>query len=55
MANENKTYTIDLESEEVTVTFDKLVLNTEKARILQDKCSFKSYDRLTMCEYYIIL
>lgn len=46
------TYTIDLDLEEVVVPFDKLVLDVEKARSLQNKVIFKSYDRLSMCKYW---
>lgn len=49
------TYTIDLGSEIVDVTFDNLVLSVEKARMLQCKVQSKSYDRLSVCMYYIFI
>lgn len=52
LSNGDTTYTIDLDSEEVIVSFDKLVLSVEYARMLQNKNVFKNYDRLSMCKYY---
>ncbi|XP_003246625.1 uncharacterized protein LOC100168759 isoform X2 [Acyrthosiphon pisum] len=46
--NGEKTYTVDLNSEEVVVPFEKLVLDTDKARNLQDKIVLKNYHRLSM-------
>jgi len=51
---EELTYTIDLDSEEVVVPFEKLVLDVEKARMLQDKNVIKNYHRLSMCKLYLI-
>lgn len=51
MPNAEETYTIDLDSEEVVVSFDKLVLDLEKARLLQGKLVIKNYNRLSMCKY----
>lgn len=55
MPNGETTYTIDLESEEVVVPFDKLALDVDKARMLQDKIVFKNYQRLSMCKYFVLL
>lgn len=49
MPNSEKTYTVDLNSEVVVVPFEKLVLDVEKAKKLQDKIVLKNYDRLSMC------
>jgi len=46
--NSEKTFTVDLNSEVVVVSFDKLVLDVEKARNLQDKVVLRNYDRLSM-------
>lgn len=46
--NGEKTYTVDLNSEEVVVPFEKLVLDMEKAKNLQDKIVLKNYHRLSM-------
>jgi len=51
---EELTYTIDLDSESVVVPFGKLVLDIEKARMLQDKNIIKNYERLSMCKWYHI-
>lgn len=53
MPNGEETYTIDLDSEMVVVPFEKLVLDQEKARMLQDKIVTRNYDRLSMCKYFI--
>jgi len=47
---EELTYTIDLDSENVVVPFEKLVLNFKNARMLQDKNVIKNYERLSMCK-----
>lgn len=54
MPNGEETYTIDLDSETVVVPFEKLVLDQEKARMLQDKVVTKNYDRLSKCKYLFI-
>ncbi|XP_027841862.1 uncharacterized protein LOC114123171 [Aphis gossypii] len=46
--NGDKTFTVDLNSEVVVVPFDKLVLDVEKARKLQDKTVLKNYHRLSL-------
>lgn len=46
--NGDKTFTVDLNSEVVVVSFDKLVLDVEKARKLQDKTVLKNYHRLSL-------
>ncbi|XP_022165129.1 uncharacterized protein LOC111030092 isoform X2 [Myzus persicae] len=46
--NGEKTYTVDLNSEVVVVPFEKLVLDMDKARNLQDKIVLKNYHRLSM-------
>ncbi|XP_060877211.1 uncharacterized protein LOC132950036 isoform X2 [Metopolophium dirhodum] len=46
--NGEKTYTVDLNSEEVVVPFEKLVLDMDKAKNLQDKIVLKNYHRLSM-------
>lgn len=53
--NGEDTYTIDLGLETVVVPFDKLVLNVDKARMLQDKTMSKNYDRLSVCMYCTLL
>lgn len=49
MPNCEQTYTVDLNSEVVVVPFEKLVLDVDKARNLQDRTVSKSFDRLSMC------
>lgn len=47
--NSEDTYTIDLNSEEVVVSFDQLILDEDKARKLQNKAIIKDYNRLSLC------
>lgn len=49
MPNSEDTYTIDLNSEEVVVSFDKLILDEDKARTLQKKTVIRNYNRLSLC------
>jgi len=49
ISNGEKTYTVDLNSEVVVVPFEKLVLDMDKARNLQDRVVLKNYHRLSMC------